>query len=99
MTDCLRDIDHQLTAAANVDVQMAERFNRFNIVLDKMNETSMAQTDSITQMGRTFAASDRYMKYLIQRQNKRFTWIFVATATVCGLAVLILTGIIIYLKH
>jgi hypothetical protein len=98
-TDCLMDIDHQLTAAANVDVQMAERFNRFNIVLDKMNETSAAQSDSIMQMSRTFAASDRYMKYLVQRQNTRFTWIFVATASVCGIAVLILAGIVIYLRH
>ncbi len=98
-TDCLNDINHQLTAAAAVDVQMGERFQRFNIAIDKLNETSMMHADSITQMGRTFAASDRYMKYLIQRQSTRFTWIFVATAGVCLAAILVLAGIIIHLKQ
>jgi hypothetical protein len=98
-TNCLNDINHQLTAAAAVDVQMGERFQRFNIALDKLNETSMMHADSITQMGRTFASSDRYMKYLVQRQNTRFTWIFVATAGVCLTVIVILAGIIIYLRH
>jgi len=98
-TDCLNDINHQLAAAAAVDVQMGERFQRFNIAIDKLNETSMMQADSITQMGRTFAASDRYMKYLIQRQSTRFTWIFIATAGVCLTVILILAGIIIHLKQ
>ncbi len=98
-TECLNDINHQLTAAAAVDVQMGERFQRFNIALDKLNETSMMHADSITQMGRTFAASDRYMKYLIQRQSTRFTWIFVVTAGVCLAVIAVLAGIIIHLKQ
>jgi ABC-type transporter Mla subunit MlaD len=98
-TECLNDINHQLTAAAAVDVQMGERFQRFNIAIDKLNQTSMMHADSITQMGRTFAASDRYMKYLVQRQSTRFTWIFAATAAVCLAAIGILTGIIIYLRQ
>jgi hypothetical protein len=98
-TDCLNDINHQLTAAAAVDVQMGERFQRFNIAIDKLNETSMMHAESINQMGRTFAASDRYMKYLMQRQSTRFTWIFVTTVAVCLAAIGILAGIIIYLKQ
>ena len=98
-TDCLNDINHQLTAAAAVDVQLGERFQRFNIALDKLNETSLMHADSITQMGRTFAASDRYMKYLIQRQNTRFTWIFIATAVVCVAVIAVLAGIIIHLRQ
>jgi len=97
-TDCLNDINHQLTAAASVDVQMGERFQRFNIVLDKLNQTSMLHADSITQMSSTFASSDRYMKYLIQRQDTRFTWLFIATAAVCFFAIAALVAIIIYLK-
>lgn len=98
-TECLNDINHQLTAAAAVDVQLGERFQRFNYALDKLNETSMVHADSITQMNRTFATSDRYMKYLVQRQNTRFTWIFVATAFVCLAVIVVLAGIIIYLRQ
>jgi methyl-accepting chemotaxis protein len=98
-TDALVDIDHQLAAAADIDVQMAEGFNKFNETLDKLNQSTVGQTDSIMQMSRTFAASDRYLKYIVSRQNKRFMWVFIAAISVCAAVVLILTGIIIYLRH
>jgi predicted nuclease with TOPRIM domain len=98
-TDALVDIDHQLAAVADTDVQMAESFNNFNQALDKLNETSLGQTESIIQMSKTFATSDRYLKYIISKQNKRFMWIFVAAISVCVLAILILTIVIIYLRY
>jgi len=98
-TDALVDIDHQLAAAADTDVQMAESFNKFNETLDKLNQSTVAHTDSIKQMGKTFATSDRYLKYIISRQNKRFMWIFIAAISICAAIVLILTGIIIYLRQ
>ena len=98
-TDALVDIDHQLAAAADTDVQMAESFNKFNETLDKLNQNTVGQTDSIAQMSRTFAAGDRYLKYIVSRQNKRFMWVFITAVSVCAAMVLILTGIIIYLRH
>ena len=98
-TDALADIDHQLAAAADADVQMAESFNKFNDTLDKLNQTTLGQTDGIMQMSKTFATSDRYLKYIISRQNKRFMWIFVVAISVCLLAILLLTGIIISLRQ
>jgi ABC-type transporter Mla subunit MlaD len=98
-TDALVNIDHQLAAAADTDVQMTESFNKFNETLDKLNQSTLGQRDSIMQMSKTFATSDRYLKYLISRQNKRFMWIFISAIGVCVLAILILTGIIIYLRQ
>jgi len=98
-TDALVDIDHQLAAAADTDVQMAESFNKFNQILDKLNQSTLAHTDGILQMSKTFATSDRYLKYIVSRQNKRFIWIFIAAISVCAAVVLVLTGIIIYLRH
>jgi len=97
-TDALVDIDHQLAAAADTDVQMAENFNKFNDALDKLTQRTVSQTDSIVQMSRTFATSDRYLKYILSKQNRRFMWVFIAAIGVCVLAILILTGIVIYLK-
>jgi len=97
-TDALIDIDHQLAAAADTDVQMAESFNKFNETLDKLNKSTLGQTDSILQMSKTFATSDRYLKYIISRQSKRFMWVFVVAISVCVLAILAFAGIIIYLK-
>jgi len=98
-TDALVNIDHQLAAAADIDVQMTESFNNFNESLDKLNQSTVGQTDGIIQMSKTFAASDRYLKYIISRQNKRFMWIFIAAISVCVTAILILAGIVIYLKY
>jgi hypothetical protein len=98
-TDALVNIDHQLAAAADTDVQMAERFNKFNETLDKLNQSTLGQTDGILQMSKTFATSDRYLKYIVSKQNKRFTWIFIAAVSVCVAVILILASIIIYLRH
>lgn len=97
-TDALVDINHQLAAAADIDVQMAESFNKFNQALERLSQNTVNQADSIHQMSRTFATSDRYLKYIISRQNKRFMWIFIMAIGVCVLVVLILIGIIIYVK-
>jgi hypothetical protein len=98
-TDALVNVNHQLAAAADIDVQMAEGFNKFNETLDKLNQSTLAQTDSMTQMSKTYATSDRYLKYIITRQNKRFVWVFIAAVSVCLAVILILTLIIIYLKQ
>jgi len=98
-TDALEKIDHQLAAAADADVQTLENFNKFNEVLDKLNLNTAGQTDSILQMSKTFAASDRYLKYLMSRQNKRFFWIFTTSVVVCLVVILILAGIIIFLRQ
>jgi ABC-type transporter Mla subunit MlaD len=98
-TDALTDIDHQLAASADTDVQMVENFNKFNETLDKLNQSSVSQRDSILQMSRTFAASDRYLKYILSRQRKSFMWVFTIAMGVCVLAILILAGVIIYLRQ
>jgi len=97
-SDSLSEINHQLAAAADADVQMVESFNRFNQSLDKLDKTNAAQSDSIKQMGRTFSASDRYLKYILSKQRKTFVWVFVIALGICTLAIVILTGIILYLK-
>jgi len=98
-TDALVNINHQLAASADTEVQMAENFNRFNQNIENLNQITAGQTDSILQMSKTFATSDRYLKYLISRQNKRFMWIFMTAIGVCLFAVLLLAGIIIYLTQ
>ena len=96
-TDALVNVNHQLSAAADIDVQMTESLNNFNESLDKLNQSTVSQTDGIIQMSKTFAASDRYLKYIISKQNKRFMWIFIAAISVCVTIILILAGIVIYL--
>ena len=98
-TDALVNIDHQLAAAADTDVQMTENFNKFNEVLDKLNQSAIGQRDSIMQMSKTFATSDRYLKYIVSKQSRRFVWVFIIAISVSVLAISALTGIIIYLTY
>jgi len=96
-TDAMVEINHQLAAAADTDVQMVESFNKFNETLERLNRTTDGHKDSIIQMSKTFAASDRYLKYIMTRQNRRFWWIFLTAVGVCLFVILVFTGIIIYL--
>jgi hypothetical protein len=97
-TDALVEIDHQLAAAADIDVQMADNFNSFNRTLDKLNQSTVSQTNGILQMSKTYAASDRYLKYILSKQSRRFMWVFIAAISICTVVILILAGIIIYLR-
>ncbi|MBN1391653.1 MAG: hypothetical protein JW947_02495 [Sedimentisphaerales bacterium] len=96
-TDALTDISHQLSAAADVDVQMTESLNKFNETLDKLNQSTVGQTEGIVQMSKTFAASDRHLKYILSSHRKTFMWVFIVALGVCLLVILIMTGIILYL--
>jgi uncharacterized coiled-coil protein SlyX len=98
-TDVLANIDHQLAAAADSDAQMAQSFDKFRRSLDKLDQSTAGQTDSIMQMSKTFAASDRYLKYIMSRDKKRMFWLFVVSIGVCVFVVLTLVGIVIYLSH
>lgn len=98
-TDALVAINHQLAAAADTDVQMVENFNNFYKTLNKLDESTRSHTDGIHQMARTFAMSERYLKYVVSRQNKRFLWVFVGSITVCFTVICALAGIILYLAR
>ncbi len=96
-TDALQSIDHQLAAAADCDAQMTQGFAKFRQSLDKLDQSTASQTDSIMQMSKTFAASDRYLKFIISRDKKRMFWLLVTSLSICAAVILALVGIILYL--
>ena len=73
-----------------MDSQICENFNKFNDTLAKLDTDTVSQTDGIMQMSKTFAASDRYLKYIISRQNRRFMWVFMTALGVCVFAIIAL---------
>jgi hypothetical protein len=50
-------------------------------------------------MSRTFAASDRYLKFIVTRQTRQLMWVFYSALTVCVVVILVLVGIVIYLSR
>ena len=98
-TDALINIDRQLAASADVDIQMTETFNKFNSSLDKLDRSTKDHTEGISQMSRTFAASDRYLKFIVTRQTRQFMWVFYSALGICIAVIVILVGILIYLSR
>ena len=96
-TDTLTLINHQLEAAADADVQVVENFVKFRDTLDRLNHNTAKNTEGIVQMSKTFAASDRYLKYVVTKLNKRYAWVLAIALSVCGAAICTLAGIVIYL--
>ena len=87
-TNTLVEMNQKLSVSADVDAQMAEGFNKFNQTLGNLNTSTSDQSDAISQMSKTFAASDRYLKYIVAKQNKRFAWMFITAMCVCTFAII-----------
>ncbi len=98
-TDTLTVINHQLEAAADADVQLANSFVKFKDTLERLNHNTAKNTDGLVQMSKTFAASDRHLKYVVTQLNKRYAWMLAIAVSVCGAAICTLAGIVIYLAR
>jgi small-conductance mechanosensitive channel len=98
-TGALTMINHQLEAAADADVQLAGNFVKFRDTLDRLNHSTAKNTEGIVQMSKTFAASDRYLKYVVNKLNKRYVWVFATAISVCLGVVGALIGVIFYLAR
>jgi hypothetical protein len=86
-TNAMADMNQKLSVAADIDAQMSDSFNKFNDTIGKLDEDTVSQTSSILQMSKAFAASDRYLNYIMARQNRRFMWVFIAAMAVCTIAI------------
>jgi small-conductance mechanosensitive channel len=98
-TDALIEINHQLAASADIDVQMAQSFNKFRATVDRLSQSTAGNTEGILQMSRTFAASDRYLKYVVAGLNRRYAWTLAVALTVCTAVVASLIGVVLYLAR
>jgi len=97
-TEILAEIKKKLSISAETEAKMAEGFRKFNETLMKLDTDMVNQTNSILQMSKTFTTSDRYLKYVMSRQSRRFVWLYVISLAVCLISVLSLVGIIVYLS-
>lgn len=98
-TDLLEEINEQLSIKADAEDNMASGFRKFNEILARLNQNTLNHTDSIMQMSKTFSTSEKFLKYVISRQNKQFIWLFAVSLSVCFVAIAVLAGIIIYLSR
>jgi dsDNA-specific endonuclease/ATPase MutS2 len=87
-TETIQKMNQHLAAAAETDMVMRDAFTSFSETVAKLTEATEANRDAILNMSKAFSASDRYMKYLVQVQNRRFVWVFLTSVVICLLAIL-----------
>jgi hypothetical protein len=97
-TNAISDMSVQLAASASVDAQLTENLRKFNSIIDILKDNVEEQGDSINQLNRSFSASDRYMKYILNTQHKRFMWVFVLALSVSVFAIMAMLVVILLLK-
>ncbi len=97
-TNAISNMSVQLGACADVDAQLAAGFSKFNSITDKLKDNVENQTNSIIQLSKTFSASDRYLKYILNTQHRRFMWVFISALGVCTFAIVMLIIVIFLLK-
>ncbi|RKY12230.1 MAG: hypothetical protein DRP65_01920 [Planctomycetota bacterium] len=98
-THALVDMNQKLSVAADIDAQINENLNKFNQTLGKLDTDTVSQTDSIMQMSKTFAASDRHLKYVMSRQNKRFILVFAIAMGISAFAIIVLAAAVVLLLN
>ncbi len=94
-TDAMVGVRNQIAAASDINMQMSESFAQFNGTLKTLQAGVLEQTSGVTEMSRTIAASDRFMRQQLARQYQRFIWFFavmtgVSSATIITLILLLL---------
>jgi len=94
-TNALIDMGRKISVSTDIDAQLSDSFNKFHETLQKLDDDTVNQANSINQMNKTFTASDRYFKYIISRQNKRFMWIFITAMAVCVFAIIALIAAVL----
>lgn len=95
----LSGIHEKVTESVRADERMCETFGTFSETLSKLNSDTITQTEWLEHISRTFAASERYLKYAFAKQQARFYWIFGISMGICFLAVAgLLVGIVLFLQ-
>jgi hypothetical protein len=97
-TETMQKMNQHLAAAAETDIVMRETFIGFGETINKLNAATDANREAILNMSKAFVASDRYMKYLVSVQNRRFIWLSVISLAICLIAILAAVTAIAILK-
>lgn len=95
-TVLLSDIKDNIKDSEEVHGRMLENFMKFNDSLECLNGNSSTQNENIEQLSRTYEASERYFKYMFEKQNRRFMWFF-AIASVISILCLAGAGVLMVL--
>lgn len=82
----LAGIYEKTSAAAEANAQICDNISNLSRTLNKIDEDTINQTQWIQQMSRSFSASERFLKYTLEKQQTRFYWLFGISLGICFFA-------------
>ena len=92
----LSGIHERVAASVEVDAKMCDNFSTFSDTLGKLDEDTVCQTEWIQHMSQMFSASERYIKFALAKQQRRFYWVFGISVGICFLAIVaLIVGIVL----
>lgn len=83
MSEELVGIHEKVSAATQTHDRMAENFSTFSDTLAKLDQNTVNQSDWLRQFSHAFAESERYFKYALEKQQRRFYWILGISVGIC----------------
>lgn len=86
-TQKLGNIEEHLQSAERVNLRLCDNMGDFGKSLEKLDANTLTQTEWIQQMSRAFTATDRYLKYTLVQQQRRFMWMFAIAMTISFVAI------------
>ena len=89
--EAFENVKDQLEQNANTHKEMLGGFFKFNENLQELNSNSSCQNDNLLKLGKSFTSSERYFKYMLDKQSKRFMWVFIISMFV-SLSCVVLAG-------
>lgn len=95
----LGQIEEHLQTAERFSSQLGEDMGRFNQSLEKLDMDTVSQTEWIQRMSQAFTATDRYLKYTLAQQQRRFIWMYAISMMICLVAVAGLVCGILFLSR
>lgn len=90
-------VKDQLLTSEETHGKMLENFFKFNSTLEDLNSNSMDQNESLMQMSRAFASSERYFKFMFEKQTKRLVWFLGISLAACLFMLLLAGSVVFYL--
>ncbi len=96
--DILRNIREQIETSNEIDRQLVESFNRFSMMIDRLQAAHHHAVDCLQQVRDSYAASALQMHEWIEKSRNRNTWMLNSAFVMALVALLAALLLLIYQK-
>jgi chromosome segregation ATPase len=98
-TEAVERMTQKLGDAVDSDIQVSANLKDFKDAVVGLDGATAGQTESLEKLNATFTSSDRYLKYIISRQNNRMMVVFAVSIGISAFAVIAMLSAVFMLTR